>query len=233
MKNIFNSVFLVFTILYLGIFPSMLLAENPDAAISPITVFGDIPEPVQKIINNRFSTLLGKHYRLVSEAQYLKAKEAIFNELDIEQCTESYCIQKIQELLQVERLFFLTLASVDSFTQITITLIREEDKLLQEDSCENCDLKEIYEKIKGLVSNIVKSDIGETIVQNNSEDSKQWESIQYSKEVNDFNEFIEQFPTSRFVYMATDIINQLDEEKWLTVQNINTEAGYDDYLSLL
>jgi hypothetical protein len=150
--------FLLFICLFL--YSTSGLARE-DAAVTPIAVLGEMSKVEQTMISNRFVKLLGKRYRLITQAQFARAKEQVFEELDIEQCTEDYCIQKIQEILQVERLFFLVLSKSDELTQLSITLVREEDKLVDEDICERCSIKKLLSKVEKLVKNITAEDLGE------------------------------------------------------------------------
>ena len=109
-------------------FPSVVYPAKPDAAVAPLAVIGDITEPERVILANRFEKLLAQTYRLIPQAQYQKAEKEIFRSLEVEKCTESYCIMKIQELLQVERLFFLAISKIDNLIQLNVTLAREEEK---------------------------------------------------------------------------------------------------------
>lgn len=157
MKKIYG-IYIVFA-LFLS--PFYVYAEKQDAAVSPISVLGDIPVAERTLIFNRFENQLSEYYRLTSQEQFKRAEEQVFSSLELEQCTEGYCIRKIQELLQIERMFFLHITVVDAMIQLNVTLVRDEDKLVQESVCENCQLKDLYDNIGLLVKRIAMDDLGE------------------------------------------------------------------------
>lgn len=141
-----------------------LYAEAPRAAVAPISIFGDTSEAQKKIIFNRFESLLARFYRLYSQSQFKKAKEVVFESLAIDECTETYCIRKIQETLQVERLFFLEITHVEEVAQLKITLVHNEESLIEEGICSECTVEMLYEKIGMLVKRMVATDLGAAAV---------------------------------------------------------------------
>ncbi|MCH8980733.1 hypothetical protein IH922_01800, partial [candidate division KSB1 bacterium] len=77
------------------------------------------------------------------------AKEA-FESLDLEKCTEEECIRKIQEILQVERLFILQILREADFTQLTLNLVKADSKRVAEGVCQDCSISELYDRIDEL-----------------------------------------------------------------------------------
>jgi formylglycine-generating enzyme required for sulfatase activity len=134
--------------------------ERADAALTPVGTLGEFNETEKRIIFFRIQTELSKHYRLVPQEEYAKAEDRAFRELEVSKCTEEQCIRKIQELLQVERLFALQLLRERSFTQVVLTLVRPGDKIVRDDSCEGCPIGQLYAKVAALVEQIVAADRG-------------------------------------------------------------------------
>ena len=64
------------------------------------------------------------------ENEYERAEERAFQELDYEECTEEQCIKLIQEMLQVENMFFLQLIRENDDTQVSLTLIDLDRKIV-------------------------------------------------------------------------------------------------------
>ncbi|MCH7479709.1 MAG: hypothetical protein IIA14_16605 [SAR324 cluster bacterium] len=132
--------------------------ERPPAALGRVSTLGDISEVQRTIIANRLEGFLTRAYDLVPRDVYLRAEEAAFQALDVAQCTEEQCIRKIQELLQVERLFVLQILREQELTQLTLTLIRAESKRVVERVCKKCDLAELYDEIEELVEDLIEED---------------------------------------------------------------------------
>jgi len=130
--------------------------EKPVAALGRIAVLGEISEVQKKIIYTRAESILSRAYDLISREQYARAEEAAFKSLDLSQCTEEQCIRKIQELLQVERLFVLQILREQELTQLTLTLIRADSKRVVEQVCRKCDLAELYDEIEELVAALIQ-----------------------------------------------------------------------------
>ncbi len=150
-------------LMLLSLIPVSITAQvggKQEAGVSPATSVGNVSQAVHSIVSNRFESLLSKSYRLVSREQYKKAEDQVFASLDIEQCTEAYCIRKIQEILQVERLFFLSISQEEKLIQLNITLVKNEDRLIEESVCDDCSIPRIYEQLGELVEKIVNSDLG-------------------------------------------------------------------------
>ena len=106
--------------------PLLALAqEKPEAALGRVATLGEVSEAQKKIITNRLEGSLPKFYDLVSQEQYARAEEEAFKSLDLAQCTAEQCIRKIQELLQVDRLFVLQIIREEQVTQLTLNLVRE------------------------------------------------------------------------------------------------------------
>gem|GEM_PF-4929958 len=134
-------------------------AEKPYAAVAPLELFGKTSQAEKKIIYNRFENRLSDHYRLLSRAQYQKARDQVFSTVASDQCTEKYCIRKIQEMLQVERLYFLEITAHQTITQLSITLVRVDDTLKEESVCQSCGIEDLYRNIGTLVDRIAARDL--------------------------------------------------------------------------
>ena len=108
----------VITLTLLGTSPLFAQSSLPDAAVAPLSILGKISDGEKGIIYNGLLTTLSKSYNLVSQTNYAKAEQSAFEQLDLEQCTEEQCIRKIQEILQIDRLFVLQIFREKGFTQI-------------------------------------------------------------------------------------------------------------------
>ncbi|MCP4752907.1 MAG: hypothetical protein GY866_18630 [Proteobacteria bacterium] len=215
------------------------MAERPNAAVAPLGLFGETSEARRKIVFNRFENLLSKSYRLLSQSQYKKAKEMVFDSVDSEQCTEKYCIRKIQELLQVERLFFLEIAVHEELTQLKVTLVRDEDTLVQEDICRECAVEKLYGKIGVLVDKIITEDLGKTAGPEQDGLTKKDDSTAPEMEIQSESDWIWHL-TAVTVLMGTawkamdeaDRFNDLEEHNQELMQQSQTVASLAEYSSL-
>ena len=91
--------------------------EKPDAAVTPVSAMGEITEGERGIIFNTLQSNLSKNYQIISQEDYARAEEKAFEELDAEQCTAEQCIRKIQDILQVDRLFVLQIIREEGYSR--------------------------------------------------------------------------------------------------------------------
>ena len=145
-----------------GSLPAQAQVAKPDAAVGRVGVLGEIPDVESRIIHNSLQSELSRAYKLVSQQDYNQAEELAFKELAADQCTEEQCIRKIQEILQVDRLFHLQIIRDRGLTQITLTLIRKSDRIVRANNCEDCPSPEINRVVGRLVAEIVAADQGGT-----------------------------------------------------------------------
>lgn len=134
-------------------------AEKPDAAVAPLGVIGEIGEGEKNIIFNTLLSLLSSDYQLVSREEYTRAEERAFEELEDEQCTAEQCIRKIQEILQVDRLFVLQVIREQNYTQISLTLARADDKIVKASTCEQCSITQLNKAVEGIYGAILAIDL--------------------------------------------------------------------------
>ena len=106
------------------------------------------------IITNKFLDELSNDYDIVPQEEYEKAEEQAFQELEYEECTEEQCIRLIQEMLQVENMFKLELIREDSDTQVSLTLIDVDKKLVKSDFCENCKTSDLIKVVSKLYKDL-------------------------------------------------------------------------------
>ena len=141
--------------------PAAVLAqdEKHDAALTPVATLGDISETEKRIIFTRLQSQLSKSYRLVSETDYAAAEELAFEQLEAEACTEEQCIRAIQDILQVERLFALQILREGELTQISLTLVREDDKIVRDDTCDGCSTAQLLPKVEALAAEVIRADL--------------------------------------------------------------------------
>ena len=133
--------------------------EKPEAALGRVAALGKISETQKKIILTRVESQLSKAYDLISQEQYARAEEAAFKSLDLGQCTEEQCIRKIQEILQVDRLFILQIIREEDFTQLSLNLIREDSKRVIERVCDKCSIAQLYKQIDEVTTQLIAEDL--------------------------------------------------------------------------
>ena len=129
---------------------SLPRASKGKAVVIPIGTIGNIKESQKLIITNKFLDELSSDYDIVPQEEYEKAEEKAFQELEYEECTEEQCIRLIQEMLQVENMFKLELIREDSDTQVSLTLIDVDKKLVKSDFCENCKTSDLIKVVSKL-----------------------------------------------------------------------------------
>ena len=134
--------------------------HKKDAALAPVGALGKVSEGEKKILLNQMESELSRNYTLISQQDFKQAQLKAFEELEAEECTEEACIRKIQELLQVDRLFSLQVIREGKLTQFTLSLIREDDKIVRTDQCRDCDIFELNEQVGKLVNLVVLADLG-------------------------------------------------------------------------
>ncbi|MDH5751905.1 MAG: hypothetical protein OEZ59_05760 [Deltaproteobacteria bacterium] len=134
--------------------------DKMDAAVTPLAAMGELNDAEKGIIFNSMLSNLSKSYILVSQEDYAKAEEKAFTELDAEKCTAEQCIKKIQDILQVDRLFVLQIIREKSFTQISLTLTRSADKIVRSGNCKDCSVDELHIQVNKLVGEVARADMG-------------------------------------------------------------------------
>ena len=151
---------LAFLLIALVALPPLYLAqEKPQAALGRVAALGEISETQKKIILTRVESRLSKAYDLISQEQFARAEEAAFASLDIAQCTEEQCIRRIQEILQVDRLFILQIIREGEFTQLSLNLIREDSKRVVERVCDKCSIAQLYNLIDEVATQLIAEDL--------------------------------------------------------------------------
>lgn len=133
-----------------------------DAATSPLTALGKGIKTTEKaIIMNTFRDNLSRFYQLRSQKEFNDAARKFFEETEAELCTEERCIQSVQEALQLDRIFNLSIIREGDLTQISIGLTRGEDKFLKEASCLKCSIPQMQQRLEQLVVAVVRDDFGQ------------------------------------------------------------------------
>ena len=120
------------------------------AVVIPTGAIGEISSSQKMIITNKFIDDLSNDYDLVSQEEYDRAEERAFQELNYEECTEEQCIRLIQEMLQVENMYKLELIREGKDTQINLTLIDLDKKLLKSNYCQSCNTPDLIKSVSKL-----------------------------------------------------------------------------------
>ena len=133
---------------------SLPRSSKGKAVVIPIGTIGNIKESQKLIITNKFLDELSSDYDIVPQDEYEKAEEKAFQELEYEECTVEQCIRLIQEMLQVENMFKLELIREDRDTQVSLTLIDVDKKLVKTDFCENCKTSDLIKVVSKLYKDL-------------------------------------------------------------------------------
>ena len=89
--------------------PSFGQSEKPQTIVIPTGSLGEITETRIKILEKTLESKLDDYFAVVPKQLFEEAQEKAFEELEYEECTEDQCIMMIQEMLQVENAFQLSL----------------------------------------------------------------------------------------------------------------------------
>jgi hypothetical protein len=133
--------------------------DKPLAAVGRVSVLGEVTDTQRQIIANRLSAQLSQRYDIISQQEYERAEEEAFAALAAEQCTEEACIRKIQEYLQVERVFILQIVREAELTQLSLTLFKGDSRRVVEDACVDCTISQLYQRIDGLTDRLAQEDL--------------------------------------------------------------------------
>ncbi|HEX9842778.1 MAG TPA: hypothetical protein VGC20_08500, partial [bacterium] len=144
--------------------PAPALAQTeprrPDAAVGRVAALGSVSESEQRFIHTSLQAGLSRSYTVVSQQEYDRAEELAFAELSAGQCTEDQCIRKIQEILQVDRLFVLQVIREGEYTQVSLTLARGAERIVRARRCRACDIGRLDDAVAGLVQEVRDADLG-------------------------------------------------------------------------
>ncbi len=134
--------------------------KKPEAAVGRVVTLGEIGEGEKRFIYTSLQAGLSQKYEMVSQSDYDRAEALAFSELGSNQCTEEQCIRKIQELLQVDRLFVLQIIREQTYTQVSLTLARGPEKIVRARRCQACDIGKLDDAVAGLVAEVTAADVG-------------------------------------------------------------------------
>jgi len=155
---------LLTTILSLLLLTSPLFgqSERPETIVIPVSSLGEVSETRKQILQNSLEEDLKDYFMLISQERFDKAREAAFEELDYEECTEDQCIVLIQEMLQVENVFSLQIVVEGNDTQLSLSWRNLDEKKKATNICRDCDSFELNNRVSILVNKLVnKSSIKE------------------------------------------------------------------------
>ena len=160
---------LIFLIHYFLLTKLNAQTELPQAIIVPTGSLGEVSEIRKKILEKTLESSLDDYFAIVPKDLFEEAQEKAFEELEYEECTEDQCIMMIQEMLQVENAFQLSLIAEDSDTQISLTWTDLDQKRVEEDFCEDCKTKQLRNSISKLVDKLlgVKNQTSKDIIKDN------------------------------------------------------------------
>ena len=167
--------FIIFRIILFLTFPGLIFgqSEKPQTILVPSGSLGEISEVKVKILEKTLESKLDEYFDIVPRHLFEEAQEKAFEELDYEECTEEQCIMMIQEMLQIENAFQLTLLSVEEDTQLSLTWTDLDKKRVEEVFCEGCKIKELRSSIEVLIDKLVKESLDpEEILRRKQEEEK-------------------------------------------------------------
>lgn len=148
--------------LFFSLFQPVCNASNkPDAALNPNPATYGFTNTENKLIINELRSALSRYYRLISDRQYEKGFQEFQDNIEYEEdCSSESCIQFLQDVFQINRIFALMVIRQGRLTQLTLNLARLEDSLTSTERCDKCDVSMLLERIKPLVEKIKIQDLG-------------------------------------------------------------------------
>ena len=194
--------FIFFRIILFLTFPGLIFgqSEKPQTILVPSGSLGEISEVKVKILEKTLESKLDEYFDIVPRHLFEEAQEKAFEELDYEECTEEQCIMMIQEMLQIENAFQLTLLSVEEDTQLSLTWTDLDKKRVEEVFCEGCKIKELRSSIEVLIDKLVKQsmDPEEILRRKQEEEKKERIESAYSialenNSIDSFEDFIDEY----------------------------------------
>jgi len=153
-------------------------SKRPEGIVIPVSTIGNVSEVRRKILENTLIENLSKYYNLVSQDKLQDVQEKVFQELDYEECTESKCIIRIQEILQIDNLFLLEVISEGQDTQLSLKWFDLYNNKIRTNICENCGTLDLNERIENIVKELIENEIPKS--ENYSDDSKR-KTLYYRK----------------------------------------------------
>ncbi|MGK5094846.1 hypothetical protein WDW89_22900 [Deltaproteobacteria bacterium TL4] len=216
-------------------------SEKPQVAVAPVSTIGEIPESLKVFISNRLLSKLSQYFTLISQEQFSKAQELVFQSLDADQCTEENCIRRIQEALQVENLLVLQMVREGELTQLGITVVRLDDRIMVEDVCEKCDNKQLLQRVETLVDKLIESHfksakvatvLSASPVPSNQpseassvdEETQMWDVVKSSNNAEDIQEFLKRFPNGKYAQTAKWKFETIE---WDQIKNSENRNDFD------
>jgi len=166
-KSKFICILLYWVILALLFFPGIISASDSEhVVISPISVIGEIPVPEKQMLFNRFREQINQHYSLVSY-QVLEMIAEQEESIDIENCTSSYCAQKIKNFInrirwqfKTDDLFLFGLVKSEQETQLSLKLSSlsapEVTQIIVTRTCHNCEIAALMDEVDRLVQRMLQ-----------------------------------------------------------------------------
>ena len=100
--------------------------------------------------------VVSNDFDLISQEEYERAEEEVFQQMDFEECTEDQCIKMIQEILQVENMYKIQLIKDENDIQVSLTYIDLDKKLVKTDFCEDCKTSDLIKMINKLYLDLRK-----------------------------------------------------------------------------
>ena len=131
------------TVLFFILISSSIRAqEKVMATLTPMMgALSESTEMEKQIIFNCSEESLSTHYDLASQKAFETALTQAFDELDYDECTEDQCFALIQQILQVNNLFFLNMTREGTFTQPSLAQVDLDSQRLSHTAfCKDCNI---------------------------------------------------------------------------------------------
>ena len=133
--------------------------EKPEAAVTlTVTVQEFRTEDVRASLDASLRGKLEEHYRLIDAKRVGDREQQAVSESGKENCTTEDCLRSLHRRLIADRLFAVGIAPDGDFTQVRLTLLRGEDKVLRSDVCAPCGLEEVRERMLVLLDELMVAD---------------------------------------------------------------------------
>ncbi len=125
-------------------------------ALLPVSSLGMSPVQTQ-VLFNQLQERLSRQFLLVPQAEVESAFEDAIQSLPGEACTEENCLARVQETLNVNRIFSLQLLQdqESALTQVSLSLIQGKQRVVKNENCVGCGLPKLLEAVEAVAENVL------------------------------------------------------------------------------
>lgn len=151
--------------------PQDVTAQDPDteqdeavekleaAVILTITVEDFKAEESRAALDWTMRSRLEENYRLINPKRVSDLEHQAATATNKEYCTSEDCLRALKRRLLTDRLFSVSLVPDGEFTQLYLTLLRGDDKIIRSEVCAACTLETAKERLLALLDELIVADL--------------------------------------------------------------------------